>query len=70
MSVRELWGSFEREVVPDDAGPVQREEMRRSFYAGAFGVFCELIGRDHTEVSLKRLEQEMRSYAKTVGHEG
>lgn len=35
ISIFEQWTSFNRQVVPPDASPIQREEMRRSFYAGA-----------------------------------
>lgn len=29
-----LWESYAREVVPKDAGPIQRQECRRAFFAG------------------------------------
>lgn len=37
--LRELWVSFERDVLPADAPDVQRIEMRRAFYAGGFALF-------------------------------
>jgi hypothetical protein len=33
-SVREAWDSFVRDVMPPDAGPEQRKEMRGAFYGG------------------------------------
>jgi len=35
MMLFDAWKSYEREVVPVNAGAVQREECRRAFYAGA-----------------------------------
>jgi len=37
--VRELWVSYEQQVLPPNCSDVQRQETRRSFYAGAFGLF-------------------------------
>ena len=34
-TVQEQWQIFEALVVPKNAPPVQRQEMRRAFYAGA-----------------------------------
>jgi hypothetical protein len=33
------WQSYDRGVIPADAPPVQHEECRRSFYAGAWLMF-------------------------------
>jgi hypothetical protein len=39
-SIAESWTSFNREVLDEiDACEVQRQEMRRAFYAGALGFF-------------------------------
>lgn len=34
-SIQSQWGMFEKAVMPKDAHPIQRQEMKRSFYAGA-----------------------------------
>ncbi len=39
------WQRYEREVLPKDASPVQRNETRRAFYAGAL-VLMGTIMRD------------------------
>jgi len=39
-TVQEKWDEYERMVVPVKAGPNQRLETRRGFYAGAFSVLC------------------------------
>jgi hypothetical protein len=41
--IERAWTRFERMVVPADAGPVQRAEMRKSFYAGAATLFRMLV---------------------------
>jgi hypothetical protein len=33
----EQWDSFARATLPRGAPPIQRQEMRRAFYAGAQG---------------------------------
>lgn len=37
--IREEWAAFERKVLPANCSAVQRQEMRRAFYAGAMIVF-------------------------------
>ena len=34
-TIADQWAAFEVLVMPKDAPPVQRQEMRRAFYAGA-----------------------------------
>jgi hypothetical protein len=38
-TMKELWESYVAEVLPKDAPPIQRQECRRAFYAGAVAVF-------------------------------
>ncbi len=33
-TIAQRWTEFEAQVISPDAGPVQRQEMRRAFYAG------------------------------------
>jgi len=40
--VRDAWTSFERAILPPDCSDVQRSEMRRAFFAGAFSIMDEL----------------------------
>lgn len=41
--IAEGWDSFEKAVMPENAGPTQRTEMRNSFYAGALFLFSRLM---------------------------
>jgi hypothetical protein len=34
-TIAALWESYNKEVVPATASPIQRQELRRAFYAGA-----------------------------------
>jgi hypothetical protein len=34
-TIAALWESYSREVIPAAANDIQRQEMRRAFYAGA-----------------------------------
>jgi len=42
LLILEGWNSYRREVMPKDCGPVQLEETRRGFYAGASHLFFVL----------------------------
>lgn len=49
-SIAEQWDGFSAMVFhKTPAGPTQRSEMRKAFYAGAWSLFCALeeIGQDH-----------------------
>ena len=53
--MNELWTTFADLVLPDDAPQIQRQEMRRAFYAGAWGMFNFLMGLE----GLSEREREM-----------
>jgi hypothetical protein len=38
QTVAEMWASFAKATMPELASNVQRREMRRAFYAGAYGM--------------------------------
>ena len=41
-TVREDWQSYERDVMPADAGATQRSETRMAFYAGAWAMLTNV----------------------------
>jgi hypothetical protein len=41
--LEEAWLAYSK-VLPADAGPVQVEETRRAFFAGAFSLFRRIVG--------------------------
>jgi hypothetical protein len=73
-TIRELWDSYARDVVPKDAPTVQRWETRRAFYAGAQATFMSIIsmldpGTEPTEADLRKmdaLDQELRTFKEEV----
>ena len=72
--LKEQWESFNREVIPSDAGPIQREEMRRAFYAGAQAAFRGILamldpGSEPTKkdiANMDALDKELRDFVKSV----
>lgn len=72
-SIREQWDSFDVAVVPKGCSALQRQEMRRAFYAGAESVLALFfdIGGDHVSedegvVRLERFHEECRTFARDV----
>jgi hypothetical protein len=65
------WIGLEHMVIPIDAGPMQRAEMKKAFFAGAQHLFSSIMGileegDDATEADLRRMgqiEQELRAFA-------
>ena len=73
--VESLWLSYEAEVLPASAGPVQRLECRRAFFsgcAGLFGKMTNLPGHDPepTPSDLKLMDDiddELRAFGESGG---
>lgn len=73
--IHKAWQKYRAKVMPAGAGPIQVEETRRSFYAGAwavFGCFMDLDATDDNEatpadlVQLDRLKAELEEYAASM----
>lgn len=70
----EQWDSFARAVLPKDAPAVQRQEMRRAFYAGAQGILFGVIAilapegepTDEDIRHMENLHQELQDFANLV----
>lgn len=68
------WRSFDTQVLAEDAGPIQRQEMRRGFYGGAQSLIVAVITALDpqtllTERDMRRFEQlaaEMQAFAEAV----
>lgn len=68
------WANFRNVTIPKDAGSVQLQECRRSFFAGAWALYMLQMNRfteDHepTDADLKlmaALDAEMREFADRV----
>lgn len=70
----EQWDSFARAVLPVGTSPLQRQEMRRAFYAGAEGIMdamAKAMGPSDTVTpeeleTVAELHLELREFAKLV----
>lgn len=67
------WDTFHAAVLPPGAGPIQRQEMRRAFYAGAQAALLATVDISEPEVSedagvaaLEALHDECRQFAKAI----
>ena len=43
-TIADMWATYQGAVLPDDAPPIQVQETRRAFYAGAHILLCDLPG--------------------------
>jgi len=74
MLMAEQWDQFARAVLPTNCAPVQRQEMRRAFYAGAQGILFRVIASFAPESEptasdmqvMEDLNQELQDFAKLV----
>jgi hypothetical protein len=74
-SVAQAFDSYRKNVIPQDAPPVQVEECRRAFYAGSYTMLMNVsanIGDDSTSeedgiVQLEALKAECEAFAASVG---
>jgi len=70
----EQWDEFARAVLPSGVSQVQRQEMRRAFYAGAESILFRVITAfapesEPTDADLQimdDLDQELKDFTKAV----
>jgi hypothetical protein len=73
-TIESAWIAYEREVLPANAGRVQRVETRRAFYAGALALFSSVMrglgpGTEATEDDLRMLDgiqSELAQFARDI----
>ena len=63
------WQQFERSSIPKTAPPIQRQEMRRAFYAGAAallhlakGLGDDELTEDAGAAALEAMQQEIMEF--------
>jgi hypothetical protein len=73
QTIREQWDSFDAAVLPKGCSALQRQEVRRAFYAGAQSVlalFTDIGGDDVSEdegvVRLERFHEECRQFGRDI----
>lgn len=70
----EQWDTFARTALPLIASAIQKQEMRRAFYAGAQGILHGVVGvlaSDHEPTAedmtvMSDLERELSDFAEAV----
>jgi hypothetical protein len=72
--IRDAWQSYDRDVVPREAGESQRLETRRAFYAGAMTVLLitTKLGEDAVSEAdgvktLDAIHREMEQFRAGIG---
>lgn len=71
-TIRDEWDSYLSDVVPKDADPIQVQETRRAFYAGARAMQGLLMvattySDDAAEQLMQAFENELAAFGKSVG---
>lgn len=71
--IREAWTDFATAVIPAGASEVQRVEMRRAFYGGAWAMLTMFMAIGTDEVSeddgvrwLEEVKQECEAFTRDV----
>jgi len=72
-TIQEQWSTFEKLVIPKIAPAIQRQEMRRAFYAGAeammriqWNIGDKSISVDAGVAILEGCREEMKIFSKQV----
>jgi hypothetical protein len=72
--IRKAWETYDRNVVPKDAGDAQRLETRRAFFAGAMALqsIHNEIAQPHTTeqaafVMLSAIQAELADFRAGIG---
>lgn len=72
-TIAEQWALFEASVMPKNAPPIQRQEMRRAFYSGAAALLriqlvigSETVSEDAGVAILQGLHEELHAFSGMV----
>ena len=71
QTINDKWKIFELAVLPRNASPVQRIEMKRAFFAGFHQCLCDLTGlsvsnEDNALESLARWQKEAEGFSVAI----
>jgi hypothetical protein len=71
-TVKQLHAEWANRIIPKDAPQVQRQEMERAFYSGAFAVFSlqladvAALPDDKAEEAMDKIYNELMDYFKMM----
>lgn len=71
-TIEQEWLAFEMAVVPKEAGPVQRFEMKKAFYSGAYAVLTQMrivanqTNEDVAVTMIENMNRECRDFTDEV----
>ena len=72
-TVEQMWVDFWQHVAPPHCEEVQRQEMKRAFFAGCHvmlqtvkGIGSEVVSEDAGVAYLERLEAELRRFQRAM----
>lgn len=76
--ILEEWNYLASKAIPPEVGALQRKEMEKSFFSGAFALYTRLMrlidsGPETTKKDLdmmKDIDHELRSYFEKLKREG
>jgi hypothetical protein len=73
-TIAEMWQSYDRDVLPPEAGEVQRRETKRAFYAGVWSLLQQFkaVGSDDISEAqgaaiLEAIQQEVGAFGARGG---
>jgi hypothetical protein len=72
--IRDGWQDYAEKVLPADAPPVQKQETRRAFYAGAWEILMRMADLGEPDISedqgaevLEATKREIERFVASVG---
>ena len=57
-TIQQEWEDFEAAVIPKDALPIQRQEMRRAFYSGVHATLSQHAGLHGLSIDVARVRMQ------------
>lgn len=75
--IADLFKDYQEKVIPQDASPIQVQECRRAFYAGAHGLFYSVLNlvsdseevTQEDEILMEEIERELNNFVTSVAAE-
>jgi predicted RNA-binding protein with PUA-like domain len=76
LTISSQWQSYEAQVLPKNCSPVQLQETRRAFYAGAASILAHMARLSNEDISeedgsdiIEELMQESKNFTDRIGRD-